>query len=258
MRLSINMLVIGLCCQLNVANAQQRIESVNHDGWYMYFGNHQVTDKISIHTEYQWRRNQWIEKWQQSLLRLGVDYHIRTNAIVSVGYGSITTFPYGEQHTLTPFHENRIWQSVLLKQNFGRAYLSHRYRLEQRFVDAYKMDEAGSIHFDQVKYANRMRYMLSITLPLNKKEIQKDALFIRCYDEAFVSFGSNVQRNIFDQNRLYIALGYQLLPATNIQAGYMDQLIFKGDGIHYENNHTLQVSISHNLDFRKAKVQDER
>lgn len=210
-------ILILLSVKLNIVEAQQRIESVNHDGWYMYFGNHRISDKISIHTEYQWRRNQWIEKWQQSLLRLGVDYHLRDNAIVSVGYGSITTYPYGEQHCLNPYHENRIWQTVLLKQNFGRIYLSHRYRLEHRFTDTYKVDENGSINIDKVNYTNRMRYMLSVTLPLNKKELQKDAVFIRCYDEAFASFGSNAQRNIFDQNRLYIALGYQLLPATHIR-----------------------------------------
>lgn len=231
--------------------AQTRIQNTNNHGWYMYFGNHRLTNKWSLHTEYQWRRNEWIQNWQQSLARIGIDYRLNDQAIITLGYGNIITYPYGEQPVLTTYNEHRIWQTLLLTNKNGRFNFSHRYRLEQRFSEKYKNDTNGDMVFERVIYTNRIRYLFSVVVPINKKLNEKDAVFLRFYDEAFVSFGKNVGKNIFDQNRLYFALGYQILPTTNLQAGYLNHLVFKADGIHYENNHTLQISLTHNFDFRK-------
>jgi hypothetical protein len=244
-------LVLNFFIISNKNFAQTRIQNTNNHGWYMYFGNHRLTNKWSLHTEYQWRRNEWIQNWQQSLARIGIDYRLNDQAIITLGYGNIITYPYGEQPVLTTFNEHRIWQTLLLTNKNGRFNFSHRYRLEQRFSDKYKNDTNGDIVFEKVNYTNRMRYLFSVVVPINKKSVEKDAVFLRFYEEAFVSFGKNVGKNIFDQNRLYFALGYQILPTTNIQAGYLNHLVFKADGIHYENNHTLQISLTHNFDFRK-------
>lgn len=219
----------------------------------MYFGNHRLTNKWSLHTEYQWRRNEWINNWQQSLARIGIDYKINNQAVLTLGYGNIITYPYGKQPVLITFNEHRMWQTLTLSNKNGRIHFSHRYRLEQRFSDKHKTDANGEIVFDKVNYTNRLRYLLSVAVPINKPVIDKNTVFIRMYEEAFVSFGKNVSRNIFDQNRLYFAFGYQLLTSTNVQIGYLNQLVFKNDGIKYENNHTLQISLTHNFDFRKKE-----
>lgn len=238
----------------SLAVAQNRIQSTNYNGWYMYFGNHRLNNKWSLHTEYQWRRNQWINNWQQSLTRIGIDYRINNQAILTLGYGNIITYPYGEQPVLIPFKEHRIWQTLTLSHKNGKLYFSHRYRLEQRFSDKYKTDTNDEIVFDKVNYTNRLRYLLAVVIPINKQEIDKNTVFIRMYEEAFISFGKNVAKNIYDQNRLYFAFGYQLLPSSNIQIGYLNHLVFKSDGVKYENNHTLQISLTHNFDFRKKEL----
>ncbi|MFN7013619.1 MAG: DUF2490 domain-containing protein, partial [Bacteroidia bacterium] len=216
-----------------------------------YFGNHRLTGKWSLHTEYQWRRNEWILNWQQSLARIGIDYKVNDQAIITLGYGNIITYPYGKQPVLKTFNENRIWQNLLLINQNGIFNFSHRYRIEQRFTDKFIQNSNGEIVFDKVIYTNRIRYLFSIVTPINKKRIEKDAFFLRFYEEAFVSFGKNVGKNVFDQNRLYLAVGYQIENTTNIQIGYLNQLIFKADGLHFENNHSLQIALTHNFDFRK-------
>ncbi|MFN4233892.1 MAG: DUF2490 domain-containing protein [Bacteroidia bacterium] len=238
---------------INSALTQSRIQNINNNGWYMYFGNHRLTNKWSLHTEYQWRRNEWINNWQQSLARIGIDYRINDQAIITLGYGNIITYPYGEQAVLTTFNEHRIWQTLTLSHKNGRINFSHRYRLEQRFLDKYKKETNGEIIFDTLIYTNRIRYLFSVVIPINKAVIEKNTVFIRMYEEPFISFGKNVGKNIFDQNRLFFALGYQILPSTNIQLGYMNHLVFKNDGIHYENNNTLQIALTHNFDFRKKE-----
>jgi hypothetical protein len=61
----------------------------------MYFGTYQISEKVSWHTEMQWRRNNWITDVQQLLLRTGMNYHLNNNAIITAGYCFVQTYPYG-------------------------------------------------------------------------------------------------------------------------------------------------------------------
>jgi hypothetical protein len=225
-------------------SAQKQIAN-QYNGWYMYFGNHKLTDKVSLHTEYQWRRADWIIAWQQSLLRLGVDYKLGDAAFVTLGYGNIITWPYGEQPVAEKFTEHRLWQTLTLTQQQGRFYFNHRFRPEQRWLEGKAMGEEGWI------YRNRIRYRFLVSYPLTKKEMTSNTLFISLYDEILIQFGPNFDRNYLDQNRLYGALGYQFTAKGTIQLGYMQQYLVKGDGLKAERNHTLQLAVTYNLDFRK-------
>jgi hypothetical protein len=91
------------------------------------------------------------------------------------------------------------------------------------------------------------------TVPLTKKNLDPGCLFAGAYDEVFVQFGKNFDRNYLDQNRISVTIGYIINANCNIQAGYLNQYIIKGDGLRAENNHTLQTSITYNIDFRKKQ-----
>jgi hypothetical protein len=211
----------------------------------MYFGNHKLTDKLSLHTEYQWRRADWITTWQQSLLRIGVDYKLGDAAVITLGYGHIVTWPYGHQPVAEKFTEHRLWQTLTLTQRQGRFYFNHRFRPEQRWLEGNGSGKEGWF------YRNRIRYRFMVNYPLTKKEMGPNTLFASIYDEIFIQFGPHFDRNYFDQNRLYGTLGYQFSTAGHVQAGYMQQYIVKGDGLKAERNHTLQLALTYNLDFRK-------
>lgn len=224
--------------------SQKQIVNQYH-GWYMYFGNHRLSDKFSIHTEYQWRRADWITAWQQSLLRLGVDYRISDGVLVTLGYGHIVTWPYGEQPVIEKFTEHRIWQNLILTQRQGRFYFNHRFRPEQRWLYGNGKGES-----DDYVYRNRMRYRFLVNYPLNKTEIGADTWFLSLYDEIFIQFGPHFDRNYLDQNRLYSAVGYQFSVQGNLQLGYMQQFIVKGDALKAERNHTLQLALTYHFDLR--------
>lgn len=225
--------------------AQKQISTQYH-GWYMYFGNHKLTDRISLHTEYQWRRADWIKTWQQSLLRLGVDYKINDAVSVTVGYGNIITWPYGDQPLPYKFNEHRLWEQAVVTQRVNRFYLNHRYRLEQRWLQGNGTSEENTYTFRE-----RVRYRFLIMYPLNHPDLVPKTFFISAYDEIFAQFGKNFKFNYLDQNRLYVALGYQYSSHGNIQVGYLNQYVVKGNAIQAESNHTLQVGLTYNFDFRK-------
>lgn len=226
------------------AKAQaERIKDYNQNGWYMYFGDHKFSDKWGLHTELQVRRYNILKDPQQLLIRTGANYNLTDNAMFTLGYGLIETYPYGEFPAADDFLEHRLYEQLQLKGSLSRVGLTHRYRLEQRWVQSPVTSE--------YTYLNRARYMLRATLPLIGGTTEAKEPYLAAYDEIFVGFGNNIQRNIFDQNRAYLALGYKISDAASVEVGYLNHIVQKANGIVFEHNHTLQVGLTYNIDFRK-------
>ena len=200
--------------------------------WYMYFGTNKVSDKLSIHTEAQFRFFESTSSFNQLLLRTGLNYHISERAIATLGYGYINTDgtfedPPGEENS----NEHRIFQQFILKNTVGKFKFEHRYRIEQRFID----------FGDRSDTQHRGRYRLLITYPLN------DHWFLSAYDEIFINF----QDPLFGQNRLYGAVGYQFNKDINVQLGYLKNHF---TGINFDR---LQLAIFINTDLRKKKPENQ-
>jgi hypothetical protein len=229
---------------------QKEISEQNH-AWVMYTGNHRLTQKWGLHTEYQWRRADLFNDWQQSLLRLGVDYYTKQNTQLTVGYGWIRSYEYGVQPIAHNNNEHRIWEQFIMKNKVGRVDFQHRYRLEQRFIENWVKNPDASYSQDGMLFRQRVRYRLMATVPLSRKELSDNTLFLAAYDEPFLGFGKGIAKNVLDQNRLYFALGWRFNKNCNVQLGYLNQYIVKKDGIQAERNHTLQVGVTYNLDFTK-------
>lgn len=174
--------------------------------WLMYFGTHHLNDKYSIHYETQLRNYELTNNFFQLLPRVGLNYKIDNNSMVTAGYAFIPTqtdFDEGWGNNMVT--ENRIWEQFILRNSIGSIKIRHRYRLEQRWVK----------NGNNTSYKNRARYMLSFKISLSKKE--DFPLFLSVYDEIFI----NISDEPFNQNRLYTALGYQFNTNANVQLGYL-------------------------------------
>ena len=201
--------------------------------WHMYFGTNKISEKLSIHTEGQLRYFEQAKNFNQLLLRTGLNYHINPNAIVTGGYGYIATDgTFEELLNEENATEHRIFQQLILKNKVGKVNFEHRYRLEQRFINFNNQNDTQ----------HRARYRLQVTIPLNT------VFFLNFYDEIFL----NLQDNVYGQNRLYGALGANVLKNTSIQIGYLKN--------HFPtaNFDRLQIGVFFNPDLRsKASKKDE-
>jgi hypothetical protein len=231
----------------------QKDIATHENAWLMYLGNHRISDKLGIHTEYQFRRADIFQDWQQSLLRLGLDYYSKKGEQVTVGYAWIKSFPYGEQPIAHSNREHRIWQQYIMKSKLNRIELQHRYRLEQRFIENWKSVDDGVFDMMGYLYRQRVRYRFQIVVPLSKREMSDNTLFFVFNDEVFLGFGKGISNNVLDQNRLFSALGWRFNSACNVQLGYLNQYVIKKDGIHVERNHTLQTTVTYNVDWAKKE-----
>ncbi len=207
--------------------------------WVTYSGNHKLNDKYSIYTLYSFRRNDFVENWQQSLLRLGINRKIKDHFTVTFGYDWAETFPYGKQPIIKQTTEHRPFEQISLKNKIGRFKLIHRYRLEQRFIET---------NFD-FKFRNRCRYRFTVTVPLNHTEMTNKTIYLSVFNELFINAGKNIESHYFDQNWAYLGVGFKFNKQTKVSIGYMNQFLPKSDNLRIENNHTLGLSFSHNFNF---------
>ncbi len=175
--------------------------------WLIYFGNKKINSSLNWHHEVQYRNYNAIGDLEQLLLRTGIGYNLtENNNNLLLGYGFIRSENYIGVDDKTDLNEHRIYQQFITRQLFGRVHIQHRYRFEQRWVD------------DQ-DFRMRFRYFLSLNVPLNKKEMVDNTLYLSAYNELFM----NNRNNFFDRNRLYGGLGYKLNSTVKFEAGYMNQ-----------------------------------
>jgi opacity protein-like surface antigen len=233
-----------------------RLNTNNNIGWYSYVGTFKVAEKFGIHAEYVWRRDKIITDWQQSLLRVGVNYNLNPRVLFRLGYAWVETYPYGEYPINglgRDFNEHRIFEMVQLSHKEGVIDFSHRFMLEQRFVGRYS--SANQTTEDEFPFLNRLRYMVRLQIPLNAKEMKDKTAYIALYDEIFVGFGKNVNANIFDQNRIGILLGYRFNKNIRIEGGYLNQTLQLGRQINgqnvFQNNNGLILNTNFNIDLTK-------
>ncbi|MBK9760615.1 MAG: DUF2490 domain-containing protein [Flavobacteriales bacterium] len=251
-------LVLLLVCTAHAQAQNDRINNRGTIGWYNTFGTFKLSDKWGVHAEYQWRRDNLITDWQQSLVRAGMNYQLKPTVLLRVGYAWIETFPYGElplNGLGRDFTEHRTFQMVQLTQKEGIFDLSHRFMLEQRFVGRYS--SAAVDTEDEFPLLHRARYMVRIQAPLKGTTIADKTPYAAVYNEVFIGFGKNVNANVFDQNRLGMLLGYRFNGTVRVEAGYLNQIVQFGRRIEgrnvFQNNQGLIVNAYVNFDLSKKQ-----
>lgn len=233
-----------------------RITDRNQIGWLGYFGTVKISDKYSIHSEYQWRRDNYIQDPLQGLLRVGLNYQANPKLQLRVGYAWIETKPYGDfpiNGFGKDFTEHRIFQMATLTDKLALVDFSHRFMLEQRFVGRYT--NAALDREDDYLLLHRLRYMLRVQVPLKGTSIADHTPYLAAYNEILIGFGKNVNENIFDQNRLGLLLGYKFNNQLRLEAGYLNQTVQLGREIEqrnvFQNNNGFILNTIINIDATK-------
>ncbi|RYF95818.1 MAG: DUF2490 domain-containing protein, partial [Chitinophagaceae bacterium] len=189
-------------------------------GWLASFNTFKTGVKTSVHADVQWRSSDEFKHTQTLLLRSGLNFHLNKKVILTAGYAFIhNRRTIGSVSGYAP--EHRVWEQLLYNHKIKQLFVAHRFRLEQRFISTSKvanneLDNDGSV------FANRFRYFIRNVLPLKSKEQSfSKGFFAAVQDEVFVNIGntSNVNGKFFDQNRLYLAIGYRLKPSFDLETG---------------------------------------
>lgn len=217
--------------------------------WLADFNTVRINNKFSVHTDFQLRSTDQVGNIQTLLLRGGLNYHISKRFIVTGGYAFIHN--RREINEITGYaNEHRLWEQLIFNHAvvFGQGNrlrqgtMQHRLRLEHRFIPLLSVVD-GELQRDGDIYATRLRYFFRNVTPLTAWSTTGSAPFLAIQNEFFLNIGdkSPVNQKSFDQNRLYLALGYRFNKKFDLEAGYMNQYV-KGRGKAFTNNHIVQIA----------------
>ncbi|RZK55948.1 MAG: DUF2490 domain-containing protein [Pedobacter sp.] len=200
-------------------------QTVNQStGWFLFLNSTKFNDKWGMHFDLQLRSEDKWDGLRNLLVRPGVTYYINKNSNATLGYLFTQTYLPNDilvgaaplKNTLT---EHRIWQQYIYShQPWKGATLSHRFRLEQRFIERQTDD----------LFSQRLRYFFRLVQPLQKQEATfTRGGFVALQDELFFNIQNKDDLNgsVFDQNRAYLAAGYRFSKKLDVELGYLNQAI---------------------------------
>lgn len=165
-------------------------------------------NKWSGYTELQLRSLGLYSRFYYYEIKGGVTY--TPNAIIAFTFGTgvYNTFHGGPQYDdYKEQTEFRTWQQAVMNQTISSVQIQHRYRIEQRFTST---------------YANRFRYKLEASVPLNSRKIKPQTFYAVANNELF--FGDKIPH--FTRNRFYAGGGYVFSKNLAVQAGLLRQVDF--------------------------------
>ena len=142
--------------------------------------------------------------------------------------------------------ENRIYQQVQWRHQEGRVVLFNRIRNEQRWHEVLAAD--GSV--DHIRFSNRVRILLSATIPFFKNEYMPT---LSVAEEMHFHFGKELVYNTFDQNRIFLGIKQKITSNLKFDIGYMMVYQQKATGFEYDMNHTFRWFFYITPDLRKIK-----
>lgn len=233
----------------------------NHNVWISTVGVAKLTSKIDLYSDLQIRQSNYGKSPMQYLIRPGLLYNVNNQFALGGGYTYAITCKYGDipQNRFT-FPEHRLWEQFVLKTKVNRVEFSQRIRMEQRWIG----EVSQNMEVDKYRYQNRFRILSRVNIPINGTNMEQGIFYFAAYEELLINFGKNVGGNIYDQNRLYIGLGYNAGSTGRIEIGYLYQNLMQrriwypsgntqvSSGYNvFENNHTLLLTYSFKIDFAK-------
>lgn len=216
---------------LHTASAQTNELS----GWAAWFHTQKFNDKWGASCDGQFRTAHQASFLKNILLRPSVNYYFDKSKHLDLGYAYVTA--NGRASGVPTFRpEHRIFEQFIIAHKVGHNIgLSHRFRLEQRFL--------GKTATQTNVFAQRLRYFVRGVIPLNKDAVFANGTFVALQNEAFANIQNKdkINKHLFDQNRAYTAFGYRFSKMVDLEAGYMNQYIKQAET--YTINHVVQVAL---------------
>jgi len=221
---------------LSLAFCQLSAQTQHHNaGWLMMVNNTKFNSKLGMQFDFQLRSSDQWDHVRNVLIRPGLTYFINDKQNLTLGYLFQNTFIPNGSFSSINLHEQRIFEQYVYAHKIKSIFASHRVRLEQRFIERNGNPDL---------FAQRFRYFIRLIQPLQKAQpaFTKGA-FVALQNEFFLNVQNKDQlnKNIFDQNRAYLALGYRFSKQLDVEAGYLNQTI-KGIS-HNTINNVVQFAL---------------
>ena len=230
---------------VNGHSQTKRTTSV-HQVWTGYFNQTRITNRWSIWFNTQYRtKDGFTNGISLFTLRPALAFHATENIKLIAGYAYTWHYPHNNSDVRP---EHRFLQQLQWHTQQGNNKSTQYIRLEERFHKKAMKDSISKGY----NFNYRLRYSYTLQVPLNiKQNISKGNFSFLLSNEVFISFGKEIVYNYFDQNRLSVALAYQLNKQNHLHLGYLNVFQQMSAGNQYRFTHAVRALFTHNLDLRK-------
>jgi len=134
-------------------------------------------------------------------------------------------------------------------QKLAKVSFDQRFRAEARFFH-----ETNSIYTeleDGFNFGNfRFRYKFQSTIPLIKISNQR-YFKIKISNEIHINAGNKITKNVFDQNRIYAGISFDVLKNLAFDMGYLNWFQQRPNGDFY-NRDIVRFTVFHKVDLHKT------
>jgi hypothetical protein len=179
------------------------------------------------------------------------NFAVNKNSRLSVSpfafYESFALNAKPNDESLPPVKEFRFSARYTNDQHNRLIDYGNRYTVEYRLRDL-KHDGIYESNF-------RLRYMAKLEKSLNRVLSQHKPLSVQLSDEVFLQFGKAVHNrpNIFDQNRVYFGVNYELLRNLKTSLGYFYVFQERSSGEEFDNVNMLWVVLTFDNVFNQFR-----
>lgn len=174
-----------------------------------------LNEKLFLKNEFNFRRTNFLQDWEQIVLRPSLQYKVENGLTAAIGYSHIQNYSYSNFSLPIDFKENNLWQQLFIKQTFRHFDISHRIRFEERFNENVGVVNDNTIITD-TEYSIRLRYRFIVTVPILKKR----HISAIAYDEVFLDFEKGLLPKSLNQNWIFIGLRFRESEHITITSGY--------------------------------------
>jgi hypothetical protein len=217
--------------------------------WTRYNNQLELNAKWSINTEFDNRV--FLKPVEENMYVIRTQLRNKITDKVEVGAGGAYFSVNNQEPTIVNgFHipEYRLQQDVTIKQSLGKVNFSHRYLIEERFIQ--KATSVGLESGTSFYLRYRYRIQADYTIWKNKNQFLKTVV----YDEIMINGGDKIIKNTFDQNRIYAAIQYGVSPSVAFELGYLNSYQQRPSGVDYFNRDIIRFSIFHKLKLKNKKI----
>jgi hypothetical protein len=233
----INLVRVFICSVIFLIGYIKTADAQNNElsGWAAWFHTQRFSTHWGASFDGQFRSADQADYLKNILLRPNINYYFG-NKSATLGYAYVSANGRTATGAKTLRHENRIFEQFIITQKAGvNTAISHRFRLEQRFL--------GATATQPEVFSQRVRYFVRGVIPFNNEPTFTKGAFLALQNEVFANVQNKdkINNHVFDQNRAYVALGYRFSKRIDVDAGYLNQYIQQTQA--HTINHIAQVAL---------------
>lgn len=242
-------LLSSIILAINVRAQDSKIAYPHNVFWNKTEVNEIFENKLGVGLDYVYRsKNEMntggmFDSHARTSIRPWIHYQFSKNARLSVSpLGYMYTNEYigkPEDYDRLPYHELRTTFQFFhhYKHNNPKWMHTWRYRYELRWQEI-----AGT---DDYRNLSRFRFRYRLRYVINREDFyENNMLYAAVSNEIGLNIGKNVTYNTFNQNRLYVGVGYRVLDVARLELRYVNRFRTRGaTGIEFDHDQGIMLGI---------------